>query len=185
MKILFYFLFFISSLLAQNKIYESKDIIIFEETPKLETIVFWCGIGYATPKWIESQIDKSYISKYNFILVSYNTSIDFVKKIYTEKTSKNLTPDIILGFSRGGLQAQKNYSPNYKIFGLIDPVLDAKLRFTSYKNIIITYNSNNWSYDYGKTLGYFGRMVARGGGIWTFELLDHKDFPKYFLKNFL
>ena len=64
-------------------------------------------------------------------------------------------------------------------------MLDAKLRFTSYKNIIITYNTNNWNYDYGKTLNYFGKMIGRGGGILTFELLDHKDFPKYFLKNFL
>ena len=145
MKLIFFFLFLISQILGQNKIYESKDVIISYENPNLETIVFWGGIGYATPQWLESKIEKKYFKKYNIILVSYNIELEFIKKIFLEKTSQELKPEIILGFSRGGLLAQQYHTKDYKIVGLIDPVLNFKKKFAYCQNIIFVRSEEHTS----------------------------------------
>lgn len=185
MKFVFVFIFLFTSLMSQTSIYESEDVIIYNLDSQSKTIVFWGGLDYATPLWLTKQIPQKIYKKYNIVLLSYKTELGFAKKIFLEKVGYELKPNIILGFSRGGLQAQKNYSKKYEIVGYIDPVLNLIQNNKTYENVIIVFNPVVWGRKYSKTLMSYGKIIARRGGTWEVMNIQHSKFPKYFLKKFI
>jgi hypothetical protein len=170
---------------GQTPTYESKNIIIYNLHPDSNTIVFWGGLNYATPKWLVSQTPKNKFLKYNLVFLSYFVPLESVKKIYLEQVGSKLKPEILLGFSRGGLMAQKYYSSKYKIVGYIDPILKSTFTNEFYSNVVLSYNPNTWGVDYRKKLMLYGKTIGRRRGLFSIEYLDHKEFPKYFFKEYL
>ena len=185
MKLFLILLFLVTFLFGQIPTYESKNIIIYNIHPDSTTIVFWGGLNYATPKWLVSQTPKKKFSKYNFVFLSYFTTLETAKKVYFNKLGNKLNPKILIGFSRGGLMAQKYYSPKYKLVGYIDPVLKSNFENKLYSNVVFIYNPYTWNKKYSKTLMSYGKIIGRRNGLFIIHYLDHIDFPTYFFKQHL
>jgi hypothetical protein len=185
MKFFLILVFSMGLVFGQVPTYESKNVIIYNIHPDSTTIVFWGGLNYATPKWLASQTPKKKFLKYNIIFLSYFTPLETAKKIYHDKLGYKLKPKILLGFSRGGLMAQKYYSQNLQLVGYIDPVLKPNFENLSYSNVVFVYNPYTWGAKYSKTLMNYGKIIGRKKGFFVIQYLDHIDFPKYFFKEHL
>ena len=164
---------------------ETKEIIIHHKDSTKKTIVIWGGISYATPKWMEKQIPKKIFDQYNVLILSYKKDLKSVKQWYFQKYQKDLRPNILMGFSRGGLQSEKELNGKYEMVCLLDPVLSGSLlNIRKHKNTIIIFNSWTWDHRYSKKLMSYGKHICRNSGIWKIEEVDHKNFPTYFFKTF-
>lgn len=171
---------------SQNVRFDSKDVVINYQDSSKKTLVVWGGISYANPKWVEKQIPQRIFNNYNVVILSYHKDLKSVKKWFFQKYNFKLTPNILMGFSRGGLQPEKELNGKYEMVCLLDPVLNGSLlNVKRHKNTIIIFNTWTWSHKYSKKLMSYGKHVSRNFGTWKIEEIDHKNFPTYFFKNFL
>ena len=185
MKILLIIFFCLLKLNAQNFEYESKDIIIHHKDTSKKTIVIWGGISYATPKWMEKQIPKKILDQYNVLILSYKKDLKSIKEWYFQKYQIRLKPNILMGFSRGGLQPEKELNGKYEMVCLLDPILNGSLlKIQKHKNTVIIFNTWTWDHRYSKKLMSYGKHICRNSGTWKIEEVDHKNFPTYFFKTF-
>ena len=164
---------------------------------KYDVLIIWGGISYATPEWIYSQIPKEVLYTHIVVIAPYDVKLSTVESVYKPFLESNhynentINSVSLLGFSAGGYKVQENYSPKYKMVGLIDPSTKSNyvnLPFT--KNTFIVYNDKNWTGSeglvaIGKTLPLLGDSIARSGGVAERLNMKHADIPKYFFEKFL
>jgi hypothetical protein len=140
----------------------------------IKTIIIWCGMYYATPQWMDKQLPSHLKSKYEVYMVPYGTPLSSIKQNIDPRTTA------LIGFSAGGLDVFKNYSPDYAFIGLIDPSTRSsynQLKYTS--NVHMLYDISNWG-NINKNLYLAADAVTKGGGEAIHIDMNHKEIPKYF-----
>lgn len=164
---------------------------------KYDVLIIWGGISYATPDWIYSQIPKDILYRYIVVIAPYNVKLSTVESVYKPFLESNhynentINTVSLLGFSAGALQVQENYSPKYKMVGLIDPSTKSNyVNIPFSKNTFIVFNDKNWTGSeglvaIGKTLPLLGDSISRSGGVSERLNMKHADIPKYFFNKFL
>jgi len=143
----------------------------------IKTIIIWCGMYYATPQWMEQQIPEHLKStRYELYIVPYGTPLSSIKtKIHPRTTA-------LIGFSAGGLDVFKNYSPDYAFIGLIDPSTNPRYNQLKYtNNVHMLYDISNWGY-INQNLSVAADAITRGGGEAIHIDMGHNEIPKYFFK---
>ena len=144
----------------------------------IKTIIIWCGMYYATPQWMENQIPKHLRYQYEVHIVPYGTPLTKIKHKIDPKTTA------LIGFSAGGLDVCKNYSPDYAFIGLIDPSTKPsynQLKYTS--NVHMLYDVSNWG-NINKNLPSAAKAITNGGGEAIHIDMGHSKIPKYFFQTY-
>ena len=94
-----------------------------------------------------------------------------------------------MGFSAGGLQVQSNYSPSWKIAGLIDPSTKTQyLELPFSDNVKMIYNNSNWTGSLagiGTVQTKLEQKIKNKGGYSEKVSISHENIPKYFFEKFL
>jgi len=140
----------------------------------IKTIIVWCGMYYATPKWMEQQIPPHFKSHYEVYMVPYGTPLSKIKPNIDPKTTA------LIGFSAGGLDVFKNYNPDYAFIGLIDPSTNPRynqLKFSN--NVHMLYDVSNWG-NINKNLPKAADTINKCGGEAIHIDMEHSGIPKYF-----
>jgi len=144
----------------------------------IKTIIIWCGMYYATPKWMEKQLPPHLKSQYEVYMVPYGTPLSSIKQNIDPRTTA------LIGFSAGGLDVFKNYSPNYAFIGLIDPSTRAQYNQLKYtNNVHMMYDVSNWG-NINKNLPNAAKAVINGGGEAIHIDMGHSEIPKYFFAKY-
>ena len=157
---------------------------------KYNLVIIFGGMYYADPEWMYKQIPSEGLYKNIVVIAPYTMSYAKAKSIF-EPAIKDLKIDStsVMGFSAGGLQVQKNYSPQWKIAGLIDPSTRTEylnLPFSS--NVKMVYNDANWG---GKLAGIgtiqtkLEPKIKEKSGYAEKVSIAHENIPKYFFDKFL
>lgn len=143
----------------------------------IKTIIIWCGMYYATPQWMEKQIPEHLKStKYELYIVPYGTPLSNIK------TKINPSITALIGFSAGGLDVFKYYSPDYAFIGLIDPSTSYRYNQLKYtNNVHMMYNISNWG-NINKNLYVTADIVIKNGGEAIHLNMEHNKIPKYFFE---
>ena len=142
----------------------------------IKTIIIWCGMYYATPQWMEKQLPPHFKAQYEVYMVPYGTPLNKIKHNIDPKTTA------LIGFSAGGLDVFKNYSPNYAFIGLIDPSTRAQYNQLKYtNNIHMLYDVSNWG-NINKNLPNAAKTITNGGGEAIHIDMGHSEIPKYFFQ---
>lgn len=192
-----YYLFFRKKTIMSNKKLSLGNSVIVSvpdtKMSKYPLLVIFGGISYATPEWMYSKIPKDILYKSIVVIAPYNLSYDTVKKKYEDFFAKNnilIKDTSLFGFSAGGLQVQKAYSPDFKLVGMIDPSLRPEYASKKYdKNVILSMNLGNWagvfsSFDYKKEYANLKDSIAKSGGTVEDIKKPHGDFPNYFFEKY-
>jgi len=140
----------------------------------IKTIIIWCGMYYATPQWMEQQLPLHFKAKYEVYMVSYGTPLSSIKQNIDPQTTA------LIGFSAGGLDVFKNYSPDYAFIGLIDPSTRSnynQLKYTN--NVHMVYDVSNWG-NINKNLPNAAKAITNGGGEAIHIDMGHSEIPRYF-----
>ena len=144
----------------------------------IKTIIIWCGMYYATPQWMDKQLPPHLKSKYEVYMVPYGTPLSSIKQNIDPRTTA------LIGFSAGGLDVFKNYSPDYAFIGLIDPSTDRRYNQLKYiNNVHMIYNISNWGY-INQNLPVAANAITRGGGEAIHTNMNHSEIPKHFFKTY-
>ena len=134
---------------------------------------------------MEKQIPEKILKNYNLVILSYQKDLKSTKDWFFQKYNIKLKPNILVGFSRGGIQSENELKGKYEMVCLLDPVLTGSLLdVKKHKNTIIIFNSSTWGREYSKKLMMYGKHIGRNQGTWIIEKVGHKNFPTYFFKNF-
>ena len=144
----------------------------------IKTIIIWCGMYYATPQWMEKQLPPHFKAQYEVYMVPYGTPLHKIKHNIDPRTTA------LIGFSAGGLDVFKNYSPNYAFIGLIDPSTRAQYNQLKYhNNVHMLYDVSNWG-NINKNLPNAAKAITNGGGEAIHIDMGHSEIPKYFFKTY-
>ena len=157
---------------------------------KYNLVIIFGGMYYANPEWMYKQIPSEGLYKNILVIAPYTMNYETAKSIF-EPEIKDLKIDSIsvMGFSAGALQVQKNYSPSWKVAGLIDPSTRTEylnLPFSS--NVKMVYNDANWG---GKLAGIgtvqtkLEPKIKEKNGYAEKVSIAHENIPKYFFDKFL
>jgi hypothetical protein len=144
----------------------------------IKTIIIWCGMYYATPQWMNKQLPSHFKSQYEVYMVPYGTPLHKIKHNIDPRTTA------LIGFSAGGLDVFKNYSPDYAFIGLIDPSTRPsynQLKYTN--NVHMLYDVSNWG-NINKNLPSAAKAITNGGGEAIHIDMGHSEIPKYFFKTY-
>jgi len=140
----------------------------------IKTIIIWCGMYYATPKWMEQQIPSHFKTQYELYIVPYGTPLNKIKPNIDPKTTA------LIGFSAGGLDVFKNYNPDYAFIGLIDPSTNPRYNQLKYtNNVHMLYDVSNWG-NINKNLPIIANIIKKSGGDIEHINMEHSGIPKYF-----
>jgi len=175
-----------------KKVLSDGVIISIPDTKftKYNLVIIFGGMYYATPEWMYKQIPSEGLYKNIVVIAPYTMSFEKAKSIYEpalkEYTIKSTS---VMGFSAGGLQVQSNYSPSWKIAGLIDPSTKSQyLELPFSDNVKMIYNNANW----GGSLAGIGTVqtkldpiIRKKGGYAEKISMAHENIPKYFFDKFL
>ena len=140
----------------------------------IKTIIIWCGMYYVTPQWMNKQLPSYLKTQYEVYMVPYGTPLHKIKHNIDPRTTA------LIGFSAGGLDVFKNYSPDYAFIGLIDPSTKPhynQLKYTN--NVHMVYDVSNWG-NINKNLPSAAKAVINGGGEAIHIDMGHSEIPKYF-----
>ena len=144
----------------------------------IKTIIIWCGMYYATPQWMEKQFPPHFKTQYELYIVPYGTPLSNIRSNLDPKTTA------LVGFSAGGLDVLKNYSPDYAFAGLIDPSTNPQynqLKFNS--NVHMVYDVSNWG-NINKNLPTIANIIKKSGGDVEHIDMEHSGIPKYFFVKY-
>jgi hypothetical protein len=156
-------------------------------------LVMFSGISYATPEWLYKQIPLSVLYNAVVIIAPYSKSYESIKPAIASFISKNnlqISSTSLFGFSAGGLQVQKAYSPSFKFVGMIDPSIRPEYATKAYtSNVALMYNLQNWagvfkSFDYKKAYASLESNIAQSGGHAENIVEKHPNFPKLFFDKY-
>ena len=140
--------------------------------------VIFGGVGYATPKWMLSQMPQELKDKKTILVLPYTGDITQAKRILGKTPIKS-----VLGFSQGGLKAWPA-SGEYEFVGLIDPTTkEDSLRYhINDKRVHMIYNPNNWGFPEVVKCQKRASKIMLGNAI----LLNvgHSEMPSEFFKRF-
>ncbi len=140
----------------------------------IKTIIIWCGMYYATPQWMDKQLPSHFKAQYEVYMVPYGTPLHKIKHNIDPHTTA------LIGFSAGGLDVFKNYSPDYAFIGLIDPSTNPRYNQLKYhNNVHMLYDVSNWG-NINKNLPSAAKAIANGGGEAIHIDMGHSEIPKYF-----
>jgi len=162
---------------------------------KHDIVYLWGGINYANPSWMLGQIPEKLLDSNIFAIIPYNISMDEAKPLIDQYLGSiglddRIADESIMGFSAGGLQVQKSYSPEYKFVGLIDPSTRPSYTKTQYgKNTFLSYSISNWagvfsSFNYKQVYPELEDAIEESGGFAENTTRGHSSFPKYFMERF-
>ena len=144
----------------------------------IKTIIIWCGMYYATPQWMEQQLPSNFKTKYEVYMVPYGTPLPNIKQNIDPRTTA------LIGFSAGGLDVFKNYSPDYAFIGLIDPSTRTQYNQLKYtNNVHMLYDISNWG-NINKNLPSAAKAITNGGGEAIHIDMGHSKIPKYFFQTY-
>jgi hypothetical protein len=157
---------------------------------KYNLVIIFGGMYYANPEWMFSQIPTDGLYKNIVVIAPYTMSFDKAKSIY-EPALKDykLKSTSVMGFSAGGLQVQANYSPSWKMAGLIDPSTKSQyLELPFSDNVKMIYNNANWTGNLagiGTVQTQLDPKIKNKGGYAEKVSTAHEKIPKYFFEKFL
>jgi len=144
----------------------------------IKTIIIWCGMYYATPQWMGKQLPPHFKAQYEVYMVPYGTPLTKIKHNIDPRTTA------LIGFSDGGIDVFKNYSPNYAFIGLIDPSTRAQYNQLKYtNNVHMLYDVSNWG-NINKNLPNAAKAITNGGGEAIHIDMGHSEIPEYFFKTY-
>lgn len=175
-----------------KKVLSDGVIVSIPETKyaKYDLVIIFGGMYYANPEWMYSQIPKDGFYKNIVVIAPYTMSFDKAKSIY-EPFLKDykIKSSSVMGFSAGGLQVQSNYSPSWKIAGLIDPSTKSQyLELPFSDNVKMIYNNANWTGSLagiGTVQTKLDPIIKNKGGYAEKVSISHENIPKYFFEKFL
>lgn len=157
---------------------------------KYNLVIIFGGMYYANPEWMYKQIPNEGLYKNIVVIAPYTMSLEKAKSIFEpEIKDLKIESTSVMGFSAGGLQVQKNYSPTWKVAGLIDPSIRTEyLNLPLSSNVKMIYNNANW----GGGLAGIGTVqtklepkIKEKNGYAEKVSLAHDKIPKYFFDKFL
>lgn len=197
---MYYFMFRKKIVMSNKKLslgkgYKNKkDIILSMPDTKMKEyplLVVFGGMAYATPEWMYSKIPKDVLYNAIVVIADYETSFTDVKKKYEEYFLKNdirIKDTSLFGFSAGGLQVQKAYSPDFRLVGMIDSSVSNENSLKKYSdNVILSMNIYNWSTTYDNYKTRYANLkdsIVKGGGKVEDTKKPHADFPNYFFETY-
>jgi len=153
-------------------------------------VIIFGGMYYANPEWMYKQIPSEGLYNNIVVIAPYTMSYETAKSIFEPEIKQyKIANTSVMGFSAGGLQVQKNYSPTWKVAGLIDPSTRAEyvnLPFSS--NVKMVYNNSNWGGSLagiGTTQTKLEPKIKEKNGYAEKVSLAHDKIPKYFFDKFL
>jgi hypothetical protein len=140
--------------------------------------VVFGGVGYATPKWMLSQMPQELKDKKTILVLPFTSDITQAKRILGKTSIKS-----VLGFSQGGLKAWPA-SGEYEFVGLIDPTTkEDSLRYhINDKRVHMIYNPSNWGYPEVVKCQKKAAKIMLGNAILL--NIGHSEMPAEFFKRF-
>ena len=140
--------------------------------------VVFGGVGYATPKWMLSQMPQELKYKKTILVLPFTSDITQAKRILGKTSIKS-----VLGFSQGGLKAWPA-SGEYEFVGLIDPTTkEDSLRYhINDKRVHMIYNPSNWGFPEVVKCQKRASEIMLGNA----ELLNigHSEMPAEFFRRY-
>jgi hypothetical protein len=140
--------------------------------------VVFSGVGYATPKWMLSQIPQELKYKKTILVLPYTSDITQAKRILGKTSIKS-----ILGFSQGGLKAWPA-SGEYEFVGLIDPTTkEDSLRYhINDKRVHMIYNPSNWGFPEVVKCQKRASEIMLGNAVLL--NIGHSEMPAEFFRRY-
>ena len=140
--------------------------------------VVFGGVGYATPKWMLSQMPQELKDKKTILVLPFTSDITQAKRILGKTSIKS-----VLGFSQGGLKAWPA-SGEYEFVGLIDPTTkEDSLRYhINDKRVHMIYNPSNWGFPEVIKCQKKAAKIMLGNAILL--NIGHSEMPAEFFKRF-
>ena len=157
---------------------------------KYNLVIIFGGMYYANPEWMYKQIPSEGLYKNIVVIAPYTMSFEKAKSIYQSALKDyNIKSTSVMGFSAGGLQVQSNYSPSWKMAGLIDPSTKTQyLELPFSDNVKMVYNNSNWTGNLagiGTVQTKLEPKIKNKGGYAEKVSISHESIPKYFFEKFL
>jgi len=140
--------------------------------------VVFGGVGYATPKWMLSQMPQELKDKKTILVLPFTSDITQAKRILGKTSIKS-----VLGFSQGGYKAWPT-SGEYEFVGLIDPTTkEDSLRYhINDKRVHMIYNPSNWGFPEVVKCQKKAAKIMLGNAILL--NIGHSEMPAEFFKRF-
>jgi hypothetical protein len=140
--------------------------------------VVFGGVGYATPKWMLSQMPQELKDKKTILVLPFTSDITQAKRMLGKTPIKS-----ILGFSQGGLKAWPA-SGEYEFVGLIDPTTkEDSLRYhINDKRVHMIYNPSNWGFPEVVKCQKKAAKIMLGNAILL--NIGHSEMPAEFFRRF-
>jgi hypothetical protein len=140
--------------------------------------VVFSGVGYATPKWMLSQIPQELKYKKTILVLPFTSDITQAKRILGKTSIKS-----ILGFSQGGLKAWPA-SGEYEFVGLIDPTTkEDSLRYhINDKRVHMIYNPSNWGFPEVVKCQKRASEIMLGNAVLL--NIGHSEMPAEFFRRY-
>ena len=140
--------------------------------------VVFSGVGYATPKWMLSQMPQELKYKKTILVLPFTSDITQAKRILGKTSIKS-----ILGFSQGGLKAWPA-SGEYEFVGLIDPTTkEDSLRYhINDKRVHMIYNPSHWGFPEVVKCQKKAAKIMLGNAILL--NIGHREMPTEFFRRF-
>jgi hypothetical protein len=140
--------------------------------------VVFSGVGYATPKWMLSQMPQELKFKKTILVLPFTSDITQAKRILGKTSIKS-----VLGFSQGGLKAWPA-SGEYEFVGLIDPTTkEDSLRYhINDKRVHMIYNPINWGFPEVVKCQKRAAEIMLGNAVLL--NIGHSEMPAEFFRRF-
>lgn len=140
--------------------------------------VVFGGVGYATPKWMLSQMPQELKDKKTILVLPFTSDITQAKRMLGKTPIKS-----ILGFSQGGYKAWPA-SGEYEFVGLIDPTTkEDSLRYhINDKRVHMIYNPSNWGFPEVVKCQKKAAKIMLGNAVLL--NIGHSEMPAEFFKRF-
>jgi len=140
--------------------------------------VVFGGVGYATPKWMLSQMPQELKYKKTILVLPFTSDITQAKRILGKTFIKS-----VLGFSQGGLKAWPA-SGEYEFVGLIDPTTkEDSLRYhINDKRVHMIYNPSNWGFPEVVKCQKRAAEIMLGNAVLL--NIGHSEMPSEFFRRF-
>jgi hypothetical protein len=140
--------------------------------------VVFGGVGYATPKWMLSQMPQELKDKKTILVLPFTSDIIQAKRMLGKTPIKS-----VLGFSQGGYKAWPA-SGEYEFVGLIDPTTkEDSLRYhINDKRVHMIYNPSNWGFPEVVKCQKKAAKIMLGNAILL--NIGHSEMPTEFFRRY-
>ena len=140
--------------------------------------VVFGGVGYATPKWMLSQMPQELKDKKTILVLPFTSDITQAKRMLGKTSIKS-----VLGFSQGGLKAWPA-SGEYEFVGLIDPTTkEDSLRYhINDKRVHMIYNPSNWGFPEVVKCQKKAAKIMLGNAVLL--NIGHSEMPTEFFRRY-